>query len=142
MPNQQPITVSTQTSTPAKATWHYYTESEHVVNWNFASEDWHCPKAVNDLRVGGEFLVVMAAKNGEMTFDLEGTYDEVDEPKRIAYTLANGRKVRVDFTENDAGTQVKVAFDPEPNQDQNQQKEGWQNILKNFKNYVNTVKNA
>ena len=47
------ITVNTTVNADQSATWHYYTESEHVINWNFASEDWHCPTAINDLRVGG-----------------------------------------------------------------------------------------
>ncbi|MEQ9581386.1 MAG: hypothetical protein RIM68_04425, partial [Arenibacter sp.] len=32
--------------------WDYYTNPEHIINWNFASDDWHCPYASNDMRVG------------------------------------------------------------------------------------------
>lgn len=130
------ITVNTTVNADQSATWHYYTESEHVINWNFASEDWHCPTAVNDLRVGGEFKITMAAKDGSMEFDLEGTYDEVDPESHIAYTLENGRKVSVDFSESGDSTDVKVTFDPEEKQSNDHQRDGWQSILGNFKKYV------
>ena len=25
---------------------------EHIIHWNFASDDWHCPTAENDLIIG------------------------------------------------------------------------------------------
>jgi len=135
----QAITVTTDVNAPIKETWHYYTESEHVINWNFASEDWHCPKAVNDLRVGGEFTITMAAKSGEMSFDLEGKYDKVEEPKHIAYTLSNGRKVDVHFAEKGEKTSVTIEFEPEADQDRETQKKGWQGILGNFSKYVDSI---
>jgi uncharacterized protein YndB with AHSA1/START domain len=36
--------------------WNYWTEPEHIKNWNNASDDWHTPNAENDLRKGGKFL--------------------------------------------------------------------------------------
>ncbi len=136
------ITVRTTAAAGPEKTWHYYTEAEHVINWNFASKDWHCPKAVNDLRVGGDFTITMAAKSGEMHFDLEGTYDEVNAPKHIAYTLSNGRGVTVDFKKADEGTDVVVKFDPEDGQEMKPQKDGWQNILNNFREYVDRMEEA
>ncbi|MBB4081078.1 uncharacterized protein YndB with AHSA1/START domain [Lewinella aquimaris] len=131
------ITVQTTVNASLHETWHYYTESEHVINWNFASEDWHCPAAVNDLRVGGDFRITMAAKDGSMSFDLEGTYDEVSPETHIAYTLSNGRKVSVDFSEGEGeGTGVVIDFDPEPGEDRDVQKQGWQSILDNFRQYA------
>ena len=134
------ITVQTTVAKPQHETWHYYTEAEHVINWNFASEDWHCPAAVNDLREGGEFKITMAAKDGSMEFDLEGTYDEIRPETHIAYTLVNGRHVTVDFDEQDASTGVTVSFDPEQGQDTKLQQDGWQAILNNFKAYAEKAK--
>lgn len=133
------ITVSATVKAPKNKTWTYYTESEHVVNWNFASDEWHCPKAVNDLSVGGDFLITMAARDGSMSFDLEGTYDEVDSPDHIAYTLANGRQVTVDFSESEDGTAVAVKFEPEEDNSPEQQREGWQSILNNFRRYAHKM---
>lgn len=133
------IAVSTIVSASVADTWTYYTEAEHVINWNFASKDWHCPKAVNDLRVGGEFVITMAAKDGSMEFELEGVYDEVKEPKHIAYTLNNNREVTVDFAKVADGTEVKVSFDPEEKNPKDEEKNNWQAILDNFKTYVSKM---
>lgn len=137
-----PITVTTTVPATQSETWHYYTESEHVINWNFASEDWHCPAAINDLKVGGNFKITMAAKDGSMKFDLEGTYDEVDPERHISYTLENGRKVSVDFSTTDHKTKVVVEFEPEQDNPKEQQRKGWQSILDNFKLYVSGMEEA
>ncbi|WP_116107542.1 SRPBCC domain-containing protein [Lewinella sp. IMCC34191] len=136
------ITVETDVSAPPSETWHYYTESEHVINWNFASEDWHCPKAVNDLRVGGAFVITMAAKDGSMEFDMEGTYDRVEPEEHVAYTLTDKRKVSVDFEGKGETTHVRVTFDAEPSQDRDMQQQGWQAILNNFKRYAESQHGA
>ena len=135
----EPITVQTTVVTTPERAWHYYTEAEHVINWNFASKDWHCPAAINDLRVGGDFKITMAAKDGSMEFDLEGTYDEVTPYEHIAYTFINGRKVSVDFAPQDDLTAVKVTFDPEGEHPRELQQEGWQSILDNYRRYVARV---
>ena len=133
------ITVSVTVPTTATKAWHYYTEAEHVVNWNFASEEWHCPKAVNDLRVGGEFVITMAAKNGDMSFDMEGSYDKVEAPHRLAYTLTDKRKVQVEFSENGDGTKVDISFDPDESNPEDTQRSGWQAIAENYKAYVSRM---
>ncbi|PPK88460.1 uncharacterized protein YndB with AHSA1/START domain [Neolewinella xylanilytica] len=136
------ITVQTDVDAPRPETWHYYTESEHVINWNFASEDWHCPKAVNDLSVGGEFIITMAAKDGSMEFDMEGVYDRVEPDEHIAYTLSNGRRVTVDFEAKGKKTHVRVTFDPEPGEERDPQQRGWQAILENFRRYAESQHGA
>ena len=133
---EQPITVKTTVATSPEKAWHYYTEAEHVINWNFASKDWHCPAAVNDLRVGGDFKITMAAKDGSMEFDMVGTYDEVEPYNHIAYTLSNGRKVSVTFADEQEQTAVDVTFDPEGDNPRDQQRDGWQAILDNYGSYV------
>lgn len=130
------LTVSATVPATPEKTWHYYTEAEHVINWNFDSPDWHCPRAVNDLRVGGKFVITMAAKNGNMSYDLEGTYEEVEAPRHIAYTLKDEREVVVDFRKKGGGTEVTLQFEPEGKTNEAEQRESWQNILGNFQKYV------
>jgi uncharacterized protein YndB with AHSA1/START domain len=43
-------------------------------NWNFADPSWHCPKAENDLTIGGKYLARMEAKDGSFGFDFEAIY--------------------------------------------------------------------
>ena len=133
---QPKITVETTVSADINKVWTYWTRPEHIVNWNFASDDWHCPAAENDPVTGGRFRSTMAAKDGSMSFDFEGVYDEVADRKRIAYSMPDGRQVTVEF--EDQGKQVKVteSFDPEQTNPEEMQRAGWQGILDNFKKYT------
>lgn len=139
MENQQlpqAITVQANINAPIEKVWKYWNWPEHVMQWNTAIEEWHCPRAENDLRVGGAFSYEMAAKDGSMSFDFAGVYDIVDENKHIAYTLGDGRKVSVTLTATANGTDVSETFDPENMNPAEMQQAGWQAILNNFKKYT------
>jgi uncharacterized protein YndB with AHSA1/START domain len=71
------LTVSTTINAPIEKVWEFYNNPEHMTKWNFASDDWHSPKAENDLKPGGKFKVRMEAKDGSEGFDFTGTYEEV-----------------------------------------------------------------
>lgn len=135
----QKITVETTVMAPLDKVWDYWTSPRHIVNWNFASDDWHCPKAENDLRVGGKFSSTMASKDGAMSFDFEGVYDEVVDQERIVYTIVDGRKVEINFEDLDGKTQVTEIFDAENVHSAELQRAGWQSILDNFRKYVETA---
>lgn len=135
----QKITVETTVMAPLDKVWDYWTSPRHIVNWNFASDDWHCPKAENDLRVGGKFSSTMASKDGSMSFDFEGVYDEVVDQERIVYTIVDGRKVEINFEDLDGKTQVTEIFDAENVHSAELQRAGWQSILDNFRKYVETA---
>jgi uncharacterized protein YndB with AHSA1/START domain len=51
------ITIQAEILAAKTKAWDYYTVPEHIVNWNFASDDWHCPRASNDLEVGGKVFL-------------------------------------------------------------------------------------
>lgn len=116
--------------------WDYFTNPKHVTNWNFASDDWHCPKAENNLEVGKTFTYTMAAKNGEMSFDFTGMYTEIEPFSKISYVLADERKIFVTFKETDEGIELVEEFDPETENSEELQQTGWQMILNNFKKYI------
>lgn len=124
------------THSDIETVWNAYTNPEHIKNWNAASDDWHCPKATNDLRVGGKFSSTMAARDGSMSFDFSGTYDEIIPHKLIAYTLEDGRKVEVEFQSDEHCTNVIIEFEPEKENSTEMQQNGWQAILDNFAEYV------
>jgi uncharacterized protein YndB with AHSA1/START domain len=140
MPKEN-ITVSTTVAVPRKEAWHYYTEAEHVINWNFPGENWHCPSANNDLRVGGGFNITMAEKSGQMEVELEGTYDEIETEKFVAYTLDTGRTVRVDFADRGKKTELTVTFDPDPRHGRDHERDQWQSILNNYRTYAEAQPN-
>ena len=131
-----PITISATINAPVEKVWTYYTEPEHLMQWNFATDDWMCPSATNDLRVGGTFTSRMEAKDGSFGFDFGGTYSEVIPNERIVYSMSDGRKVEVNFSETDGITTVTTVFDAEKENPEEMQREGWQAILNNFKKHV------
>ena len=65
------ITIEATISANKQKVWDYYTNPEHITKWNFASNDWCCPLASNDLKVGGRYLARMEAKDGSFGFDFE-----------------------------------------------------------------------
>lgn len=130
------ITIKTTVNAPIEKVWKYFTEPEYIKQWNNASPDWHTPTAANDLTIGGKFSYTMAAKDGSFSFDFEGTYDDIQQNKSIAYTIADGRKVEVTFVTNGSPTEVIETFDPESQNPIEMQRAGWQAILDNFKKLV------
>lgn len=130
------ITIDATINAPIEKVWKFWTEPEHIKQWNNASDDWHTPKAENDLRVGGKFLSRMEARDGSFGFDFEGIYDEVEPLSVIAYSLADGRQVRTVFEREGDQTKITTNFDAETQNPVDMQKGGWQAILNNFKKHV------
>lgn len=133
------ITVETTVNAPVEKVWNFWTSPEHIVKWNSASDDWHTPKAENDLRTGGAFSSRMEAKDGSFGFDFGGVYDEVRTNELIAYTMGDGRKVEIIFTSNGSTTKVTEAFEAESENPIEMQKGGWQAIMDSFKKYTETT---
>lgn len=129
------VTVEAVINNSIENVWSFWTEPKHIVKWNSASEDWHTPIAENDLRVGGKFLSRMEAKDGSFGFDLIGTYTEVKLHELIAYVLEDGRRVEISFIPQENKTQIIEQFEAEEMNPVDLQKQGWQAILNNFKNY-------
>ena len=93
------ITVETIVSAPIDMVWRAYTNPGDVTHWNFAADDWHCPRASADLRIGGVFSSRMEAKDGSMGFDFAGTYTKIVQHKLIEYAFGD-RAARVEFIED------------------------------------------
>ena len=136
----QPITVQTIVNAPITKVWESWGEPKHITKWCAASEDWHAPKAENDLRTGGKFSTTMAAKDGSFSFDFGGTYSNVKTNALIEYTIEDGRSVKIMFEDLGGKTRVTETFDPEGQNPIEMQRSGWQAILDNFKKYTETLK--
>lgn len=129
------ITIQALVSAPLATVWERYTQPEHITNWNFAHESWHCPAASNDMQVGGKYFARMEARDGSFGFDFEAIYLDISPLKSYSYEFG-GRICQVGFQEIDGKTEVKVTFDPETENSLELQQNGWQSILDNFKNYA------
>jgi uncharacterized protein YndB with AHSA1/START domain len=134
------ITISASIHAPLEHVWKMWTEDKHVMHWNHASDDWHCPSAKNDLRVGGEFHYLMASKDKSFEFDFTGTYTKIEHHKLIEYVIADGRKVSVHFEPHGKDIKVTSTFEMESQNSEEMQRGGWQAILDNFKKYVEHTK--
>jgi uncharacterized protein YndB with AHSA1/START domain len=134
--NENVITIEANISAPINVVWDCWVEPKHIIQWNFASDDWHCPSATNDVRVGGHCKSRMEAKDQSFGFDLEYVYNEVEEHKLLSYTLLDGRKVKTTFTIEGNNTRVVTVFEPETTNPAEMQKAGWGQILNSFKRHT------
>ena len=130
------IRVNTIVDAPIEKVWKQWTSPEDIILWNHASDDWHSPRAENDLRIGGRFSYRMEAKDGSVGFDFWGIYDQVIIHKLTDCTLGDGRKLEVAFTAKGDRTEVVETFEAESTNSIELQRIGWQAILDNFKNYA------
>ncbi len=132
-----PITIDITILAPVEKVWDYFNSPEHITQWNFADESWHCTVAENNLTAGGKIKSRMEAKDGSFGFDFEGIYDEIILNERLKYHLEDGRKVQVIFKKIDSSTtKVIEIFDPEKQNSAEMQRDGWYAILNNFHKYV------
>jgi uncharacterized protein YndB with AHSA1/START domain len=122
-----PIVISARVKTDLDQAWLSYTDPRYVTRWYFASPDWHCPRAKNDLITGGSFSFRMESKDGKAGFDFGGVYEAV---VAKAYT----------FHPYSDKILVTVTFDPEGENSMELQRKGWQAILDNFKTFAESGK--
>lgn len=132
------VTVETRVKAPIDTVWRAYNSPEHVTKWNAASDDWHCPRATSDFRVGGEFSSRMEAKDGSMGFDFAGTYTNIVENKLIEYSFGD-RVATVEFAPDKNAVVVRVSFDSDPAHSIEQQQGGWQAILNKFARHAESL---
>jgi uncharacterized protein YndB with AHSA1/START domain len=132
------ITVEVNVNVPAEKAWSFWTNPEDIKKWNAASPDWHTTKAENDLTVGGKFSSRMEAKDGSFGFDFGGIYDAITPNRYIEYTMDDGRKCQITFTNKGDSTHISSTFDAEKENPVEMQKGGWQAIMDNYKSYVET----
>jgi uncharacterized protein YndB with AHSA1/START domain len=136
------ITVSVSVNAPVEKVWECYTQPSHIINWNFASNDWHCPRAENELRIGGKYNARMEAKDGSFGFDFVTIYTEVEEYRKLSYTMEDGREASTVFESIGNQTKVTTIFDAENENPVDMQQQGWQMILNNFKKYTENQKDV
>ncbi|MEB4591333.1 SRPBCC family protein [Candidatus Thiothrix sp. Deng01] len=129
------INVETTVAAPIGEVWRAYTTPADIMQWNAASDDWHTTAASVDLREGGEFSSRMEAKDGSFGFDFAGTYTKIVPHQLIEYAFGD-RTAQVTFADSPEGVNVSVTFDAETTHSIEQQREGWQAILNNFKRHV------
>ncbi len=130
------ITVRTTIAAARDLVWRLWTDPAHVVQWNNASDDWHTPKAENELREGGRFTYTMAARDGSVSFDFGGEFTKIVPQDALHFKLDDERTVEVLFKDSGDGTEVVETFEAENTNSLELQQQGWQAILDNFRKHV------
>lgn len=134
------ITIEATINASIDKVWKAWTNSEDIGQWCFASPDWHMPSVKQEFRNGGTFSNRMEAKDGSFGFDFEGRFDEINENQNINIILGDGRIWNTRFEANGNTTKVTESFEAESQNPIEMQEAGWQAILNNFKNYVESKK--
>lgn len=129
------VVVQAVITIPVEKVWKLWTDPRHIKNWNVASPEYHCPEAKNDVREGGTFSYTMSMKDGTSGIDYNGKYLDVIKGKLLKSELEDGRIVTVVFSEQGFETEIIQAFEAEESNSVEQQQEGWNAILQNFKKY-------
>lgn len=132
----QQITIDATIDAPVERVWKAYSTPADITQWNFASDDWCCPSAEADLKVGGAYKARMEAKDGSFGFDFEAVYEEVDPHKALTLAMSDGRNARTTFESAGGKTKVTTTFDAEDQSPIDMQRDGWQAILNSFKRHV------
>ncbi len=130
------IEINVLVDLPLEKVWKLWTEPDHIVKWNNASDDWHTTSATNDLRAGGKFSYRMEAKDGSFGFDFSGIHKEVRKFSQINSILDDDRILSVSFVEHDGRILLQEVFEAEMENSIELQRTGWQAILDNFKKYA------
>lgn len=135
------IVIETEVQAPLATVWDAWVTPKDITNWNFAIDEWCCPSAEVNLEVGGNFNYRMEAKDGSLGFDFEGTFTKIESNESIHFELGDNRVVTVEFIETINGVKVVETFEAEDENSAEQQKQGWQSILNNFKRHVERKSN-
>ena len=133
------FTISAKVNKDINACFKLYHTPEHITKWNFASDDWECPKASSEFKVGGRFNYYMQSKDQSTGFDFTGIFDVIEKPTLIKYHLDDNREVEIHFNEQGNQTFIEVIIDAEKENSIALQKRGWQAILNNYKTYVESL---
>ena len=113
-----------------------WTSPDHITRWYAASDDWHTPRAANDVKVGGSFNFRMEARNTSAGFDFRGSYTSVSPQEHLHCLLGDGRHVDIRFLPEGNRVRIVEEFEAEASNSAEHQRQGWQAILNSFRKYV------
>jgi uncharacterized protein YndB with AHSA1/START domain len=130
------ITITRIIAAPRAKVFQAWIEPRHIVHWYHATEGWSTPFAESDPRKGGALRIGFQSPDRKNDFVLEGKYDEVEAPRSLAFTMADGRPVRVTLTERDGKTQLALDLTLETTYSEEQQRQGWSAMVDNLARYL------
>jgi uncharacterized protein YndB with AHSA1/START domain len=134
------IVIERDFDAPRQLVFEAWTDPKHIVHWFHASRDWTTPHAKTDLRPGGAFSIGFASPDGKNDFDFAGTYNEINPPESLVFTLGDGRPVVLTLTEiGKRKTHLRLEFAMETTNSEAKQREGWTAMVVHLGEYLATV---
>ncbi|MGG5210584.1 SRPBCC domain-containing protein [Chryseobacterium sp. MIQD13] len=133
---KNPLIVSISVEKPIDEVWKHWTEENSIKIWNIPFDDWHCPKAENNLRDGGEFRYRMERIDGKEGFDYTGIYSKIIPLKSIESICDDGRKNLVEFQSLGDSVIIRETFEPEDRTPLDIQQNFTDSVLKRFKKFI------
>jgi len=130
------ISVQTIINASIEKVWELWTLPQHIIKWNYPSQEWHTTFAENNLSINGKFKYTMQAKDQSTGFDFEGIYTNLKDFSLIEYQLFDNRKGSIHFEENNGLVTISEIFEPNIHDSENMQIEWCQAVIDNFKKYA------
>ena len=121
---------------PIARVYQAFLAPEDLVHWSHAGGGWVTPYARVDAKPGGEFHIGYSSGDGKQTFDFTGTYDELIPNEKIVYTIIDGRRVWIAFSDEDGKTRVDLTLTLETENTAELQRKGWGEHLVNLEAYL------
>ncbi|MDN5788895.1 SRPBCC domain-containing protein [Pseudorhodobacter sp.] len=130
------IIAETKIPAPINVVWRAFNDPDDILQWD-TSDEWHTIKASNDLKVGGLLELRIEAIDGKSGFDFAATYTRIELNRLIEWRqMDDDRLIRVEFSENGAGTVVRQTFNADPKIPSDEERADWQGVLDNFGRHV------
>ncbi len=129
---------------PVDQVWDAWTDPEKVRQW-YAPGTFEIPEIEMDVRVNGEYRLIMHNASSGVSQTLSGAYREVEPARKLVYTWQweNDRGespatlVTVTFAESDGETEVRIVHDLFPDNAMREQHfQGWTACLEQLYSLV------
>ena len=124
---------------PPERVFRAWTEPEDVRRW-MSPHGPSVAEAEIDLRVGGQFRIVMAGAG--MTLEHTGEYHEIDPPRRLVFSWQSpyvgegGSMVTVELEPHGAGTQLVLTHQQLPPAQVERHEGGWSQLFERLEAHL------
>ena len=133
----QALKIQKTVHAPIERVYKAFLSPKDLTQWYYASEGWTTPYAEVLAKPGGRLKIAFKDPKGKNTFDYEGTFVNLDAPKKIQYKLDDDRMVSIRFIElGPSKTRILETFDSENVMPISTQRAGWKAILDHLDDYL------
>lgn len=130
--------------TPREEVFRAWTEPEALKQWFAPSDAFSTPVAEVDLRVGGNYRIGMKPPDKDDLYIVGGTYQEIQPPEKLVFTLSweqgvdvGETLVTVEFRDLGDSTEVVLSHERFPTEEsRDKHAEGWNGCLERLAKFL------